>query len=126
MFLEMINDVFMSSSIFYFYFGMFIMTIGISKLFLLHHNLWRTRTNIRLDDRCSIDIVVSIYERPLISHEQFIIWFVKSFKRIDQPDDDIEGPSNSYLYNVVKIRGGQLWKKTAYSQSLGNTGLLFS
>lgn|SRR5690625_2697405 len=125
MFLEMINDVFMSSSIFYFYFGMFIMTIGVSKLFMLHQNIWRTRTNISLNDNQSIEIIVSTSERPPISHELFIIWFVKSFKRIDKPDDDLEDSFTSYLYKTVKIRGGQLWKKTTYSQLFERTGYLF-
>ncbi len=125
MFLEMINDVFMSSSIFYFYFGMVMMTIGVSKLFMLHQNIWRTRTNISLDDSQSINVAVSIYERSLISHELFIIWFVKSCKRMDQPDDDLEAPSISYLYKEVKIRGGQLWEKTTYSQLSERTEFLF-
>jgi len=125
MFLEMINDVFMSSSIFYFYFGMFIMTIGVSKLLMIQHNLWKTHSHIRLEDSQSIHVVVFGYERPLMSHQRFIIWFIKSCKRLDQPDDDLEDPSISYLYKVVKIRGGQLWEKTTYSQPLGSTGLLF-
>src|SRR5690625_1191339 len=125
MFLEMINDVVMGSSIFYLYFGMVMMTIGISKLFIVHQSTWRTRTNISLKDNQSIKISVSAFERPLISHELFIIWFVKSFKRIDKPDDDLEDPSFSYLYKKVKIRGGQLWKKATYSQPYERAELLF-
>lgn len=125
MFLEMINDLVMGSPIFYLYFGMFIMTIGISKLLIVQQSIWRTRTNINLDDNQSIKVNVSAFERPLISHELFIIWFVKSFKRIDKPDDDLEDPSTSYLYNEVKIRGGQLWKKATYSQDFGRTELSF-
>jgi len=125
MFLEMINDVFMSSSIFYFYFGMFIMTIGVSKLLMLQHNLWKTHANIRLNNSQSIGVAEFRYERPPMSHQRFIIWFIKSCKRLDQPDDDGEDPSISYLYKGVKIRGGQLWEKTTYSQPLRSTGLLF-
>lgn len=125
MFLEMINDVVMGSSIFYLYFGMVMMTIGISKLFIVHQGIWRTRTNISLKDNQSIKISCSSFERPLISHELFIIWFVKSFKRIDKPDDDLEDQSISYLYMEVKIRGGQLWKKATYSQPFERTELLF-
>lgn len=125
MFLEMINDLFMGSSIFYFYFGMFIMTIGISKMFVIRQSIWRTRTNIRLADHQSIKIAVLTAERQLVSHELFITWFVKTFKRIDQPDDDLEGPSSSYLYNKVKIRGGQLWENTTYSPSFERTAFLF-
>jgi hypothetical protein len=125
MFLEMINDLFMSSSIFYFYFGMFIMTIGISKLFTLQQGHWRTRTNISFNDNESMRANVSFFERILVSHELFIIWFVKSFKRIDKPDDDLEDLSISYLYTEIKIRGGQLWKKVICSQAFGRTEFLF-
>lgn len=125
MFLELINDVFMSSSVFYIYFGMLLLTIGFSQLFALHLSTWNTHTNWSFHHHQHMKVDGSSHEKPISMNEIFIIWFVKSFKRIDGLDDDQEDVSNSYFDENLQIRGGQLWKKTTYSQPFGNIAFLF-
>lgn len=124
MFLEVLNDLFMSSSVFYVYFGMLLLTIGVSQLFALHLDTWHTRRNWSIEYEQSMKVDRSVNEKPGTINEVFIIWFVKSFKRIDGLDDDAD-VSNSYFHLYLKIRGGQLWKKTAYSQPFGNIYLAY-
>lgn len=121
MFLELLNDLFMSSSILYFYFGILIMTIGFHQLLLLQQNSWKAQANFHLDDHRYLKVDGPSFEMLASANEPYIIWFVKSFKRIDKPDDDQEDDSTSYFTKSFKIRGGQQWKKTTYSQPYGNT-----
>lgn len=125
MLLELINDVFMSSSIFYVYFGAIFLTIGVRQLYILHHQGWKSDTPFLLKQHQYIKIDVDSFEQRMLMNELFIIWFVKTFKRIDKPDDDKEDDSFSYFKRYLKIRGGQLWKQTAYSPPYGNIGLVF-
>lgn len=121
MVLELLNDLFINSSMFYFYFGMIIITIGVSQLLMIHHNARGTQTNFSIRQAQNISLNVASYDKPLVSHELFIIWFVKSFKRIVKLDDDQEPACTSCFHERFKIRGGQQWKKT-YSQPYGNIG----
>lgn len=120
MFLELINDLFMSSSVFYVYFGMLLLTIGVSQLFALHLQTWNNGTNWSLNHQQLMKVDRTSNQKPLSMNETFITWFVKAFKRIDTIDDDQEDGSNSYFKHHLNIRGGQLWRKTTYSQSFGN------
>src|SRR5690625_4671024 len=105
MFVELINDLFMSSSVFYLYFGLLIITFGISQLSMVHQNGWKMRPNFSLIDHQYMKIDVSLIEKPLINHELYIRWFIKALKRIDTLDDDKEDASNSYFNRNSKIRG---------------------
>lgn len=124
MFLELINDLFISSSVFYAYFGILLLTVGFSQLFILHHHVWKTQTDVWIGDYQYITLDHLLYEQPILVNERIIIWFVKTFKKINKRDDDEEDESASYLNNK-NIRGGQLWGKTTYSQPLGTIILLF-
>lgn len=123
MLLELINDVFMNSSIFYVYFGVIFLTIGIRQLYILHQG-WQADTSFSLKQHQYIKVDVNSFEQRVLMNELFIVWFVKTFKRIDKPDDDKEDDSFSYFKWDLKIRGGQLWKQTAYSQPYENIDLL--
>lgn len=125
MFVELINDLFMSSSVFYLYFGLLIVTFGIGQLSMVHQNGWKMRANFSLIDHQYMKIDVSLIEKPLINHELYIRWFIKALKRIDTLDDDKEDASNSYFNRNSKIRGGQLWEKAAYSPAYVDIVLLF-
>jgi len=120
MFLDLLNDLFVNSSVFYIYFGMFIITIGISQLLILHQDIWRIRTHLNVNHYQDRQVDSSLFEKPLVSHELFIMWFVKTCKRIDKLDSDQEDESNSYFNHHLKIRGGQLWIKTTYLQPFGD------
>src|SRR5690625_7718293 len=53
------------------------------------------------------------------------MWFAKVFKRIDKLDDDKEDNKASYFKQSFKIRGGQLWRQTAYSPPFGDIAISF-
>lgn len=119
MFLELLNDLFVNSSIFYFYFGFILTAIGVSQFVRLNHYALHSRYEFSLHERKAIKIDIEYIEKPMIRNESIIVWFVKTSKRIDKPDDK-EDDSASYFNKKLKIRGGQLWKETAYSLSLKN------
>lgn len=122
MFLDVINDLLINSSIFYIYFGFLFMTFGISQLLIIQQRFQGIHENYSLDEIKHLDIHVNHFEKPLVSHERFILWFVKSFQRIKKPDDD-EDESNPYFYHkLLQIRGGQTWKETIYLHDLKNIG----
>lgn len=125
MFLELINDVLMGSSVFYVYFGILLLTIGAGQLSALHFQAWQTRSSFFIDDNQSVKMDVGFYETPVQVNGPFIMWFVKVFKRIDKLDDDKEDNKASYFKQSFKIRGGQLWRKTAYSPPFGHIAISF-
>lgn len=117
MFLELFNNAFMDSSIFYLYFGVILMTIGIMYFVNLHHNNPIVRDYFFVDKHQSSKIDLSAIGKTLIINEPFITWLIITFKRTDE-NDGKEDVIASYFKNEFKIRGGQLWKETAYSHSL--------
>jgi len=120
MFLELINEVFMGSTVFYVYFGILLLTIGAGQLSALGFQAWQTRSSLIIDKNQSVDMAVGSCETPVQVNEPFIMWFAKVFKRMDTFDDDKEDNKAFYFKQSFKIRGGQLWRKTAYSQRSGH------
>lgn len=120
MFLELLNDLFINSPMFHVYFGILLSTIGLSQLVRLSHYALNSRYEVALHKRKTLKIDIEFIEKPIIPNESIIIWFIKSFKRIDKPDDDKEDSPFPYFTNAFKIRGGFLWRKTSYSLSLKN------
>ncbi|MEI3606265.1 hypothetical protein SPD48_11220 [Pseudogracilibacillus sp. SE30717A] len=125
MLLELINDILINSSVFYIYFGMFLAVIGLGQLFIIQKSFCKIQQSIKLNDYRSLDVDNSLLEMPFVCHEIFVNWFVKTFKRTDKPSTNEEDESNSYFIWICKIRGGLLWRKTAYSHPFGNIVLLF-
>src|SRR5690625_7542525 len=107
MFLEMLNDLFMSSSVFYICFGMLLLTVGVSQLFALHLHTWNTRANWPIKYEQSLMVDRLVHEQPLTMHEVFIIWFVKSLKAIERLDD-VPNVSNSFYFLHLKISEGKI------------------
>ena len=119
MFLELIDHAFFDSSFLYLYLGIMLITFGVTYFnniygkhflgsdFLFGHKHQNSKINL------------SQMERPLIINESFVIWLIITFKRIDEKDDKADN-SSSYFKLIAKIRGGQLWKETAYSRPLKN------
>ncbi|WP_152657872.1 hypothetical protein [Oceanobacillus sp. CFH 90083] len=124
MFLELFHNAFIDSSIFYMYFGVILMTMGIMYFVKLHHNHPVVYNYVFDDNRQDIKINISHLEKTLIINEPFIIWFIITCKRIDEKDDKNDNVF-SYFNKEFKIRGGQLWKEMAYSQPLKNIDLSF-
>ncbi|GEN89218.1 hypothetical protein MKY30_12220 [Oceanobacillus sp. FSL W8-0428] len=121
MFLELFNNTFIDSSIFYMYFGVVLMTMGIMYFVNLHHNTPVVYEYSFGGRHQNIKINKNQMGKTLIINEPFMIWLIITFKRIDQKDDKIDNLSSCFK-NEFKIRGGQLWKNMAYSQPLKNTG----
>jgi len=124
MFLELFHNAFIDSSIFYMYFGVILMTMGIMYFVNLHHNHPIIYDYVIGDKRQDIKINISHMKKTLIINEPFIIWLIITCKRIDETDDKNDNVS-SYFKNAFKIRGGELWKNMAYSQPLKNIGFSF-
>jgi|SRR5699024_1231593 len=124
MFLELFNNAFIDSSIFYLYFGVILMTIGIMYFVNLHHNNAIVRESFFVDKHQKIKINLSHMEKALIINEPFIVWLIIAFKRIDEKDDKADNFS-SYFKNELKIRGGEKWDKKAYLQPYENIDLSF-
>lgn len=120
MYLELINDLFINSYIFYLYFGMILVAVGVSQLINLNHSFFQTQSFFSVDRQQQIDVDNYQVVVPSILHETFISWFNKSCKIIDKLDDDQEEPSHSYVYQIFNIRGGRIWNLVAYSQPLKN------
>ena len=125
MFFELINEVFMGSSVFYVYFGMLLLTIGAGQLSALHFQAWKVRSSLIVNDHQGIHLDVRSCEAVGRVNEPFIMWFAKVFKRIDKLDDDKEDNKASYFKQSFKIRGGQLWRQTAYSPPFGDIATSF-
>ncbi len=125
MFLELMNDVLINSSVFYIYFGMFLAVVGLGQLFIIQKSYWKMQQNISLSDYRRVNVDISLLEMPLVCHETFVNWFIKTFKRTDKLSTDEEDESTSYFARVFKIRGGLIWRKTAYSRPFENIVLLF-
>lgn len=104
MFLEVLNDLLMSSSIFYVYFGMLLMTIGISQLLIIQHNLRGPQYEFSLYDVKYVKLRIACSDMPLSSQQLFMNWFVKSFQRIAHFDDDDEDDSVPYFTQYLQIR----------------------
>lgn len=120
MFLELFHNAFIDSSIFYMYFGVILMTMGIMYFVNLHHNTLIIYEYSFGSRHQNIKININQMGKTLIINEPFMIWLIITFKRIGQKDDKIDSES-SYFKNEFKIRGGQLWKNMACSQPLKNT-----
>lgn len=119
MFLELMNDLLINSSMFYVYFGMIIATIGISQLLLMQYHGLNSRRSV-LTEQVNIPISSSHEQLFHVFNEPFIVWFGKSCKRMFTTDDDLEDNNSSYFIRTHKIRGGQLWTKTSYAPPFVN------
>lgn len=124
MLLELFNNAFIDSSIFYMYFGVILMTMGIMYFVNLHHNTPIIYEYSFGSKHRNIKINMNQMGKTLIINEPFLIWLIITFKRVDQKDDKMDNVS-SYFKNEFKIRGGELWENMAYSQPLKNTGFSF-
>lgn len=117
MFLELLNNAFMDSSFFYLYFGIILVSLGFMYLIHLHNNHLVSCNFFFADKHQYIKINFNSIWKPLVIHESFIVWFITTFRRIEEKDDK-EDILSSYFKKDFKIRGGQVWTKTAYSQPL--------
>lgn len=124
MFLELMNDLLINSPMFYVYFGIVLSTIGAIQLIRMSQYVFNSGYEVTLHRHKTININIELIDKPIIPDEPKIIWFIKSFKRINKPDDDKEDSQFSYFTNAFKIRGGFLWRETSYSRSLKNIALL--
>jgi len=119
MFLELINNAFLDSSFFYLYMGIILITFGVIYFNNLYNKHFVESDYLFGDKHQNTKINISHLEKPLITNELFVVWLIITFKRIDEKDDK-EDNSPSYFNSKFKIRGGQSWKETAYSQTLKN------
>lgn len=119
MFLELVNDLFLNSSVFYVYFGIFLLTLGINQLGVMQSFNWQNRAQVFIKEQRRIKIAPFHMIEMKTIDEVFMTWFVKSFKRIDTVDDDEADGSNSYLNAMLKIRGGRIWKTNKYPLPFG-------
>lgn len=120
MFLDLFNDLFINSSLFYVYFGVLLTTIGIHQFGYLRYTMVTTRSEFVIKDCNNVKLDLEGLKKPVFSNESFIVWFIVTFKRIDLPDDDKEDATFSNFIHMLKIRGGQKWAKTTYSPLLKN------
>lgn len=119
MFLELLNNAFTDSSLFYLYFGIILVSFGAMHIIHFHNNNPLMDDYLFVDKHQNIKISLTYMEKALITTKPFLDWLILTFKRIDEKDDK-EDNSFSYFNRALKIRGGQLWKKTACSQPLKN------
>lgn len=119
MFLELLNNAFIDSSLFYFYFGIILVSFGFTYFINFHNNDSVMSDYFLGDKHQNIKVNLSHMKKSLIINESFIVWLIITFKRTDEKDDK-EDNSSSYFKNEFKIRGGQLWKETSCSQPLKN------
>lgn len=119
MFLELFNSAIIDSSIFYMYFGVMLMTMGVMFFVHFHHNNPIVYDYVLGNEHRNIKINIRYMDKTFIINEPFIIWLIVTCKRIDEKDDKNDSTA-SYFKKKFKIRGGQLWEKRAYSQPLKN------
>lgn len=113
-FLELIHDVLINSSMFYVYFGMILVTIGIGQLLLLQYRSFHARKCVQTN-QTNIQFRKAYEEQNLVFNEPFMIWFGRSCKQILTTDDDLEDDQSSYINDKDKIRGGQIWTKISFA-----------
>lgn len=119
MILELFNNAFIESSIFYMYFGVVLVTMGIMYFVHLHHSHPIVYDYDFGDKHQNIKINISHMKKTLMINEAFVVWLILTFKRIDEIDGKTDNLA-SYFNKKFKIRGGQLWENMAYSQPLKN------
>ncbi|WP_405096924.1 hypothetical protein [Oceanobacillus sp. FSL H7-0719] len=119
MFLELLNNAFIDSTLFYLYFGIILVSFGIMYFINIHNNHSVISDYFYGHKQENTKSNLSHMRKPIIINESFAIWLIITFKRINEKDDK-EDNSPSYFKNEFKIRGGQLWKETSYSQPLKN------
>lgn len=115
MLLELFHEAFLSSSLFYLYFGVLLTTIGIGYFVQLGFHTDFFRHCFLVNEQKQIKINTKQAVETMLVNEPFVIWRIVTFKRSDEASDD-EDDSFSYLNNAFKIRGGQLCKQALYSQ----------
>lgn len=125
MFLELINDLLIHSTVFYIYFGMLLVTIGISQVFVMRSFTWHSHSPIYVKDPFDIKRYLDHCLEILTADQKVLHWFVKSFKRIDTVDDDEEDESNSYISHILNIRGGLKCQTIVYPQPFGKFSFSF-
>ncbi|MCM3740302.1 hypothetical protein M3210_08465 [Oceanobacillus luteolus] len=119
MFLELLNNAVIDSSLFYFYFGILLVSFGFMYL-INHHNVDSFVSGYFWENKHqNIKVNLSQLKKPFIINEPFIVWLIITFKRIDEKDDKEENIA-SYFNNEFKIRGGQIWKETSCSRPFIN------
>lgn len=119
MFLELINNAFLDSSFYYLHLGIILITFGVIYFNNLYNKHFVESNYLFGDTYPNTKINMSYIEKPFIMNEPLLVWLIITFKRIDEKDDK-EDKSSSYFKSTFKIRGGQLWKETAYSLTLKN------
>lgn len=124
MILELFHDVLINSSMFYVYFGMILVTIGIGQLLLLQYHSFQGRKYVQTD-QINIHLLKVHEEQYFVFNEPFMIWFGKSCKRMFTTDDDLEDDYSSYFNVKRKIRGGKIWTKTSFAPPFKHIALSF-
>lgn len=114
-FLEVISEFFMNSAVFYLYFGMILMAIGLTQISFLQYQGHKVQIAVHLKEVALKQIEKQWFTKPLIHHVNFIKWFIKTFRRMNKMSTDIEDDGASNFLNRYKIRGGQSCSKTTYS-----------
>lgn len=122
MFWELLNQVFLESSVIYLYVGLFLITFGVMYFNHLYNKHFIHNDYLLSDRHQNTKINISQLDQPFITNESFIVWMILICKRTDEKDDK-EDSNHSYFTHRFKIRGGQLWKETTYSLGLRNIAI---
>lgn len=124
MLLELLNHAFLDSTFFYLSLGLIFITFGVMYFNHLYNKHFFASDSLFRNKHQYTKININHLEKPLIINGSFIVWFIITFKRIDEKDDK-EDNSISYFKSEFKIRGGERWNKIAYLQPYKNIKLLF-
>ncbi|GGE81132.1 hypothetical protein [Priestia taiwanensis] len=119
MFFDLLNDMLISSSMFYMYLSLLLVVIGMSYMFRLQQRNWVLQAQFYVNKHTNMKINRACIEIPRSKHESVMEWITLIFKRIDERDDK-EADTSSYFNQIVKIRGGRTCLKTTYSPRLEN------
>lgn len=125
MFLEILNHAFIDSSFVYLYFGILFISLGAMYIIKMQSNRSMMGSSFFVEKHQTMKVNLDDLEKPLAVNESLRTWLILTFQRKDEKDGK-EDDLSSYFKNNFKIRGGQLWKETAYARSLKNITFLSS
>jgi len=118
LYFELLNELVMQSTLFYVYFGFIFVTIGMVLFFILQANLTSESLTYHVEEKVEEQTIVNIL--PVRLDEQFITWFIRTYRKANIIPDDLE-PLRISLLKMNDLIGGFKWKrKTRYLQNLGN------
>lgn len=124
MLLDLLNNTFLDSTFFYLSLGIILITFSVMFFNHLYNKHFFDSDYLFRNKHQHTKININHLEKSLIINESFVVWFIITFKRIDEKDDK-EDNSTSYFKSEFKIRGGERWNKIAYLQPYKNINLLF-